>query len=449
MNAESRIEYFQNFADAQEHLAFLEGGAPHDYARDSERTREAATRHGIWPQVEAVIEASRALGPDILATVARGERRMRELEREEPDGFFPPEAGVERPRAKALPGFTATAVWEAAYASPEIIKAILGAGQFTTLFGQSGHFKSVMAIDMAMSAGLGFEYQGQRCARRVGVLYVAGEGHSGIRKRMRAWMMARGFDATSDQPSVYVTSSAADLIGNPDQLRATVEHAATVLGKPIEFIVIDTLAANFGNGDEYHPRDMGLALAGARQAAPTAAVLLVHHTGHGQDERERGSYSLIAAADYRLRASYDAAASKTIELKWLKVKDDETPKPILFAWQAIGLNWKDDEGEEITSVVLDRLDAASAPQQGPQAVGLGKNQETAMKALRVLYTRARKNLSDQGRDPAKARILISGWRGAVEKSIDRNRFHEVQAGLEKRGLIIVDDPHVMINDGPQ
>lgn len=358
---------------------------------------------------------------------------------------------VARSGPAPLPGFTATAVWEANYASPEIIKAILGAGQFTTLFGQSGHFKSVVAIDMAMSAGLGLDYQGQRCARRVGVLYVAGEGHTGIRKRMRAWMMARSFDANSDQPSVYVTSQAATLIGHEggEQLRATVDHAAEILGRPIEIVVIDTLAANFGNGDEYHPRDMGLALAGARQAAPTAAVLLVHHTGHGQDERERGSYSLIAAADYRLRASYDAAASKTIELKWLKVKDDETPKPILFAWQAIGLNWKDDEGEEITSVVLDRLDAASAPQQGPQAVGLGKNQETAMKALRVLYTRARKNLSDQGRDPAKARILISGWRGAVEKSIDRNRFHEVQAGLEKRGLIIVDDPHVMINDGPQ
>jgi hypothetical protein len=73
-------------------------------------------------------------------------------------------------------------------------------------------------------------------------------------------MMQRGFDASSEQPAVYVTSGAADLLGDPEQLRATVVYAGALLGIPVELVVIDTLAANFGAGDENHASDMREAL---------------------------------------------------------------------------------------------------------------------------------------------------------------------------------------------
>lgn len=349
---------------------------------------------------------------------------------------------------EALPGFVAAAVWEGWTPEPELVKRLLAPGGLTVLFGQSGHFKSVLGVDVSCSVGAGVEFHGLK-AHKAGVLYVCGEGHRGIRKRLRAWMLSRGMDASSEQPAVFITSRAADLIANPEQLRLTVELAARVLGVPIGLVVIDTLAANFGPGDENLARDMTLAIAGAREAAPGAAVLIVHHTGHNQVERERGSYALIAAADYRVQATYDQP-SKLIELRWLKAKDDEIPAPIAFEWRVVPLEWRDEDGEELTSVVLKLLPGASVP-QGPRTDKLGKNQETALKSLRALYAKARRNLADDGRDPARASVLLDGWRRDLEDRWDLrpNRCRDVIVDLQRRRLISVDGPHVRLIEEEQ
>jgi hypothetical protein len=339
-------------------------------------------------------------------------------------------------------------IWEGYTPPPYLVKNLLAPGELTVLFGQSGHFKSALAIDLALCVAAGVGFHGLRVREEgAGVLYVAGEGHGGIRKRMRAWLIERGMNAATPQPSIYVTSRGADLIGRPDELRATAEHAAQVLGVPIELVIIDTLAANFGAGDEWHSRDMQLAIDGARYAAPEAAVLLLHHVGHADRDRERGSYALIAAADCRLQASYDEIG-KTIELRWLKLKDDERPEPMVFTWRKVAIDWLDADHEELSSVVLDRLEGASATQTGPRMVGLGRNQEIALKALRTLLAKARKNLVERGDDPAKACILLDGWRHDLERrGIDRRRFHEVLNDLQGRRLVVLEGPHVRPVEG--
>jgi hypothetical protein len=274
------------------------------------------------------------------------------------------------------------------------------------IFGQGGHFKSVLAIDLALSVATGHDFHGMK-TRNAGVLYVCGEGHGGMKKRVRAWLMSRAFDSASgQQPALYVTTAGADLIGNPEQLRATVEAAAAALGAPIELVVIDTLAANFGQGDENLAADMGLAIAGAREAVGDAALVFVHHTGHVNVERERGSYALVAAADYRVQASYDEA-SKLIGLKWLKCKDDERPEPLVFEWRRVPLDWLDADGEELMSVILEHLESATLP-EGRRATGLGKNQEIGLKALRTLHASARKNRSRPETPPKPASCSTAG-----------------------------------------
>jgi hypothetical protein len=344
-----------------------------------------------------------------------------------------------------LPGFTTAAIWEGAVLVAYLVKFILLRGGLTVLFGLSGHLKTVIATMIAFAVATGTACFGFK-VERAGVVYIVGEGFAGMRKRARAWLLDHGYDSTSEQPSIYFTSAGADLVGNPAQLRATVEHAAKVLGIPIGLIVIDTLQANAGNADLNDARDMTLAIAGAQQAAPDAAVLLVHHVGHADPNRERASYQLIAAADVRLQAIYDEA-SKVLELKWRKLKDDDAPESLLFRPKVVPLGWEDEDGDEVSSVVLERLDGFSAPTV-PRSVGLGKNQETAFKSLRTLLAKARKNLEQDNRDPADARILLDGWRRDLERrGITRQRFHDVLRDLQERRLIVVDGPHVAPIEG--
>jgi len=344
-----------------------------------------------------------------------------------------------------LPGYAASSIWDAYEPPRYITKNILAPGTLTTVFGQSGHLKSAAAIDLAFCIGSGKDFHGLRTPRRRGVGYIAGEGHGGLKKRGKAWLLKHAYTSTDEPPAVFITSQGADLVGNPERLRATMKHAEGVLGVPVEVVVIDTLAANFGAGDENLTRDMNLALAHCRAAVgPEVAILVVHHTGHLNPDRERGAYLLIASADVRIQASYDQT-SKLLELRWLKVKDDEIPEPLTFECRQVNLGWHDEEGEELTSVVLERLEGASLPRATPRLTGLGKNQETALKALRTLYARARRNLEEQNRDPAEALILIDGWRNALgQKGIARNRFHDLIKDLQERHLIAVDDPHVRL-----
>ena len=212
----------------------------------------------------------------------------------------------------SLSGYPVASIWEGYEAPRYLTKRILSPRALTVLFGQSGHLKSVTAIDLALCNAADKPFHDIK-TRNVGVLYVAGEGHAGIKKRAKAWLLKHNRDSTCEQPALFIMSEGLDLTGNPERLCATVEHAAQVLGVPVELVVVDTLAANFGAGDENHARDMNVA-AGCRMAGPGVAVLIVHHTGHGQIERERGSYALIAAADFRLQATYDEP-SRLLELR--------------------------------------------------------------------------------------------------------------------------------------
>lgn len=389
--------------------------------------------------------AERGLIPDAIAGKCRS--RFAALTRYRLES---PAARQSAPRERVevtpIPGYLAAAIWEGHEPSPYVVKHLLEPGALTVLYGASSTFKSVAAVDLALCVGTGSAYHGHN-VRRGGVLYVAGEGHRGLRKRIRAWLIAHGMDATSDPPAVYVTERGANLMQRPDELRATVEAAAAAMGMPVVLIVVDTLAANFGPGDENAAADMALALGTAASACPEAAVLVLHHIGHGQGNRERGSYVLIGAADFRLLSEYDPV-QKVVSLSWQKAKDYQPPRPLTFTWRAVPLDWLDADGEEETSVVLDALEGAGlAPSSGagagPRLGGLGANQEKALRYLRTLYAKCRRNVAESGRDASEARVLIDGWRRDLEgRGIPRNRFSEVLKGLQDRRLVRVEEPFV-------
>lgn len=340
--------------------------------------------------------------------------------------------------SQPLQGFTTTDIWSG-YTPPQyLVKRLLGPSEVTVLFGQSGHFKSAIAVDLALCVASDRQFHGVK-TRNAGVLYVAGEGHGGLRKRIRAWLIAHDFNAASEQPALFVTEQGADLIGNPAQLRLTVEQAVKTLGVPIELCVIDTLAANFGEGDENHASDMGLAIANAKQAAPGSSVLLVHHTGHFQETRERGSYALVAAADYRLCATYDTA-SQRVEVRWLKCKDDERPEPISFTWRTINLEWQDADGEELSSVVLER--AAWEAETNTRG-SMGKNQALAFRVLQRLYDLRVRYQRSQSNSEDEAIVLRSAWRTECEKAgLERNRFAEAVKALLDKGCVAIEGEQV-------
>lgn len=254
-----------------------------------------------------------------------------------------------------LPGFATSALFSGYVAPGYIVKQILEPSEIAVVFGDSGAMKSFAVIDLAMHVATGTQYARHR-VNRTGVLYIAGEGGEGIKRRLRAWMIANGIAEHDEQPSIWTATRAADLMFDGREIQSTLDAAEAAIGGEIGVVVFDTLAASFGDGDENAASDMTKVLNTARLACGSKrAIVLVHHVGHGDKARERGSYALRAAADRRILVERPGDG-QIVTLTCAKAKDGEPFKPIAFEWKQIELGWFDGDGEELTSVVLEPTD---------------------------------------------------------------------------------------------
>lgn len=306
------------------------------------------------------------------ALISRLDRDQRATLYRRLDTFVPPWE-----RRRGCNGFRTADVFGEFAPTPYIVKHLIEPGELAVLFGESGSMKSFVAADLALHVGSGRDWCGHR-VRRGAVLYVAAEGGSGFRRRVRAWLIRQGIGADDPQPAVWVGTDTIDLFAGSGALADLIAVAEAALGEPVEFVVIDTLSAAFGGGDENKTSDLNRVLTSVRAACGPRAVLVVHHVGHGDKTRERGSYALRGAADRRFLIERNESGD-LLTMTVLKAKDDRCADPIAFEWQAVELGWHDPDGEMLTSIVLE----PSARTPEPKSAGpSGRNQRAVIGILR-------------------------------------------------------------------
>ena len=180
-------------------------------------------------------------------------------------------------------GFQLRRVSELEIRPPDwLVLDLLEADSLALLFGDPSAGKSFIALDLAVCIATGTAFHGRRIAKPGPVVYIAGEGHSGLARRLRAWSIAR--KVSIDTAPLYVSTLPAALCdpGMMDEVMRVVTEAAKEAG-PLCLIILDTWSRNLG-GDENSSADTALAIAALdRLRAPwRAAGLAVHHVGHGE-----------------------------------------------------------------------------------------------------------------------------------------------------------------------
>lgn len=237
-----------------------------------------------------------------------------------------------------------------------LVEHWIEAGTLAVLVGPEGSFKSFVAIDWSMSVATGRDWQGCRVSRGR-VLYIAGEGRTGVIRRMRGWCQYH--EATADD--LLLGGSPIELVGIHDADRIA------ELGR-FELVVIDTLARNFGPGNENDAQDMSRAVQHADRIRELTGgtVLIVHHAPlEGRDEgklRPRGSSALAGAADAIFTCQYDREA-KVITVGNVKQKDAMAAESRFLGFDVVDLGEQDNFGNEITTVVLRETDARPEPKR--------------------------------------------------------------------------------------
>jgi hypothetical protein len=254
-----------------------------------------------------------------------------------------------------------------------LVEHWLEQGTLAVLVGPEGSFKSFLSIDWALSIATDSEWQGCRVSPGK-VLYIAGEGRTGVIRRMRGW--CDYYEAVPDD--VFLGRRAVELVPSGDTERLT----NYLKGDNWAFIIVDTLARNFGPGSENDAETMSAAIRNADRIreATGATVLLVHHAPlEGREEgklRPRGSSALSGAADAIVTCSYDKA-SRVITVSSTKQKDAPSPDTCFLSFDVVDLGDRDNFGNTITTVVLRRTHVRPVSRKGP-----GKNQKRLVQELR-------------------------------------------------------------------
>lgn len=234
-----------------------------------------------------------------------------------------------------------------------LVKGYITLDSLIVLFGDPGCGKSFLAIDIACHVATGTPWHG--CPVKPGtVLYIAGEGRNGLSKRFRAW-----FERHGERPRNLLVCTVPIALTDPAAIAALVAEIRAMPETPA-LIVIDTVNRNFGPGDENATADMTAAIAGldAIRNATGAALLGLHHSGHGDKGRGRGSSVLRASVD----AEYAAEKfDRTVQLRCTKAKDFDHPVPLAWTLEKQPLPWADDDGTPLDSAVLESASTASTP----------------------------------------------------------------------------------------
>lgn len=237
--------------------------------------------------------------------------------------------------------------------------------------------KSLLMQEIALCVALGIPFHGRKTKRGL-VFYLAGEGQYGLRGRFQA--LHGRYEREMDEkivPLQFGTAAAAltDPIEN-FRVLSSIQAAEKEFELPLNLLIIDTLSRFIAPGDESKAQDMGAYLNAIDQLRGAAAVVSLHHPGHGDAVRGRGSSSFKAGLD----AEYSIANTDgVITVSCQKMKDGEKPQPFSFKIVPSPTVMTREDGSAVKSVLLESTDYQ--PVKRPMT---GKAQKTLLAAIEAV-----------------------------------------------------------------
>lgn len=204
-------------------------------------------------------------------------------------------------------------------------------GAFVVVYGPPGCGKSFVVGDMGCSVSTGLPWQGQD-TEQGHMLYVAGEGGSGMGKRSFSWMHEKSI-TDPDLLDVSWLLEPFPVQADSEDMHVLLRRIEEMSTRP-SFVVIDTLARCY-EGDENTQEDMSAFIRGVDQIRQEfgSTVVVIHHTRLDGD-RERGNTALRGAADTMISVACKKQGSeKLLTLKVDKQKEarEADPKRLVLA----------------------------------------------------------------------------------------------------------------------
>lgn len=203
-----------------------------------------------------------------------------------------------------------------------LIPGVIPARGIGMFYGQSGSYKSFLALDMALTLAFGIPGQWSAPPVKNDVLFLAGEGSiATARKRWPAWMDFQQLEFRNDHR--FFIKDNVPFFTDKEAWENVKIDLAELDVKP-SLIVIDTLARLMTGMDENTSKDATLVTTFLEDLARyyECFVLVIHHEGKDKNRGARGSSAWQANMDMVLstKKRQDGA-----EFRIIKQKDADVP----------------------------------------------------------------------------------------------------------------------------
>ncbi|MCV9960770.1 AAA family ATPase [Pararhizobium sp. BT-229] len=255
-----------------------------------------------------------------------------------------------------------------------LVHGMLTVGDRSMLAGPSGSGKTFLATHLAMCVARGQEFLG-RTVMQGGVIYQAGEGARGLKKRIKAYRTHFGVPDTEDVPFVLLPSRI-DLFskdGDTQKLIDEINAWKPVMSQPLKMVVIDTFSKATAGADENSGKDVSIIMENVDRISADCDVhvMVVHHL-NADGKKLRGHTSLYADVDQVLLVTNDEA-TKVRTLVLAKQKDDEDGVKIDFSLAQVIIGYDAAAERDITSCVVLSVNEKERLKKLQQAEGFSVN----------------------------------------------------------------------------
>lgn len=230
-----------------------------------------------------------------------------------------------------------------------LIKGWLQSDALIMVHGPSGGGKTFVVLDWCMTIASNQTRWRNSPVKNGAVVYLAGEGHHGLRSRIAAWKHHHDIHHLN----MWVSRAGCDL-NTAEGYQKAVEAISQLPEKP-KMIVVDTLH-RFLNGDENSAQDTKTMLdaCNSLMALFDCTVLLVHHTGVSDEaqHRARGSSAWRGALEIEISV-IPGKNGDPMQIIQRKAKDAELSEPLWSDLKSVDIpGWFDDDGDPVSSAVV-------------------------------------------------------------------------------------------------
>jgi phage/plasmid primase-like uncharacterized protein len=323
-----------------------------------------------------------------------------------------------------------------------LVKRWIQSQALVMVHGPSGGGKTFVVLDWCLRMASGIEDWSGHKVRPGNVVYLAGEGHHGLRGRVAAWKHHH----QAGKLKMWLSKDGCDL-NTPTGYLKVVEQVRMLQERP-SVIVVDTLH-RFLQGDENSAQDAKTMLdaCNALMMEFNCSVILVHHTGVSDEaqHRARGSSAWRGALDIEI-SIIPGKDDQPMQIVQRKSKDAELAETVFVELHTVEIpGWRDEDDQQVTSAVIVQAEAPTAPKKESKLDAHRKTFEnawwgTGAEIREGLPYISRSALKDKlAADGRKPRTIENDLSAAYpEKLIGALILSEIISPLE-HGWLVIDD----------